>query len=112
MSDNHEIIRQRAYEIWQERGEPAGAHEEIWREAELEVLTAAADGAEIEDEGSHTGERASNQATTDSVRSKKVGEAAARAVAGTNDPDEAAENRAAEETGKGRSHGEDPLLKS
>ena len=47
-------IRERAYEIWERRGQPEGRAEEHWRQAEAEITAeeqSAAQEAELEAEG-------------------------------------------------------------
>jgi hypothetical protein len=40
LSSREERIRERAHQLWQQAGEPAGRHEEFWRQAEAEIDTA------------------------------------------------------------------------
>lgn len=44
-NDRNEMIRARAYEIWEEEGRPAGRESEHWRQAEMELDEAAAENA-------------------------------------------------------------------
>jgi hypothetical protein len=44
-NDRNELIRARAYEIWEREGRPAGHESEHWRQAELELEEAAAENA-------------------------------------------------------------------
>jgi hypothetical protein len=42
MRNKEERIRERAYQLWEEAGRPAGRQEEHWRQAKLEVEEEAA----------------------------------------------------------------------
>jgi hypothetical protein len=55
--DKHERVRQRAYEIWKQAGEPHGDHEQHWRQAvqEIEAEDGAAGGGSIFDEATIAG---------------------------------------------------------
>lgn len=44
-NDKYELIRARAYEIWEREGRPAGREHEHWQQAELELQEATGDGA-------------------------------------------------------------------
>jgi hypothetical protein len=114
MSDTTQKIRERAYQLWQEEGEPEGQEAEYWLQAERELQEGAMDNAgdgAHEGEGSQRGARASDKATTAFAHSGKVAGAAANAVKALDNPAEAAEMKAAERSGKSRSRGEDPALK-
>jgi Protein of unknown function (DUF2934) len=37
MTDRDDLVRERAYQIWQERGQPEGSAEDHWFEAEREM---------------------------------------------------------------------------
>jgi hypothetical protein len=39
--DEERLIRERAYEIWEREGRPAGRSEEHWRQAAAEIAAAA-----------------------------------------------------------------------
>lgn len=45
MDDKHEVIRERAYAIWREEGEPHGRDADHWQRAEQEVSSAASGSA-------------------------------------------------------------------
>jgi hypothetical protein len=85
MPDKTQQIRERAYQIWQEQGQPDGLETDHWRQAEQEGDEA---GAEIVTEA---GTETSDGATTGLARSKNVGAAAARAVAGAARSEESVE---------------------
>ena len=36
--DRDELIRRRAYQLWEQAGEPEGLHEEFWHKAEAEMV--------------------------------------------------------------------------
>jgi len=40
MSDKDDLIRERAHQIWQERGQPEGSAEDHWYAAEQELAEA------------------------------------------------------------------------
>jgi hypothetical protein len=40
MADRGDLIRERAYQIWQERGQPEGAPDDHWYTAEQELAEA------------------------------------------------------------------------
>ena len=111
MSDTTQTIRLRAYQLWQEQSEPEGQDTEHWLRAERELSGADNAGDGVEGEGSHTGGRAYDEATTAFAHSGKVAAAAADASKALDKPTEAAELKAAERSGKRRSRGEDPALK-
>jgi hypothetical protein len=102
-----EKIRERAYQLWQQLGEPEGQHDDHWLQAEREYHES---GDGVEGEGSYAGARQYDEATTAFANSGKVGPAADAAVKSLDDPAEAAELKKAEEAGKKHSHGEDPAL--
>ena len=102
--DKAQAVRQRAYQLWQEQGEPDGLHLDHWLQAEQEL----AEDSSMEGEGSRTAARAYDQAATEFAHSGKVEEAAREAVEALSDPAKAAELRKAEATGKKRRRGEDP----
>jgi Protein of unknown function (DUF2934) len=114
MSDKTQRIRGRAYQLWQEQGEPEGKEAEHWLQAERELHYNGA-GCASEDanegEGSQTGSRAYDEATTAFAHSGKVAAAAADAVKALDNPADAAEMKAAERLGRRRSRGKDPALK-
>ena len=50
MADRGDLIRERAYQIWQERGQPEGAPDDHWYTAEQELAEAEqAEAAKNED---------------------------------------------------------------
>jgi hypothetical protein len=46
MADNHatieQMVRDRAYELWQEAGQPEGREQEFWHEARKQVIHSGA----------------------------------------------------------------------
>lgn len=48
--DKNELIRARAYEIWEREGRPADRESEHWRQAELELQEAASGSVDSRDE--------------------------------------------------------------
>jgi len=104
MSDKIQRVRDRAYQIWQQQGEPEGLHTEHWLQAEEEV---GASESANEGEGNRTAARQYDEAATEFAHSGKVEPAADAAVKSLDDPVEAEKLKEAEKVGKGRSHGED-----
>jgi hypothetical protein len=104
MSDTTETTRVGAYQLWQEQGEPEGKDTEHWLRAEWELQEGgkdnAGDGAN-EGEGSQTGARTYDEATTAFAHNGKVAGAAADAVKAFDNPAEAADMKAAERSGEG-----------
>ena len=94
-----EKIRERAYQLWQQLGEPEGQHDDHWLQAEREY-NESAPGDGVEGEGSYAGARQYDEATTAFANSGKVGPAADAAVKSLDDPAEAAELKKAEEAGQ------------
>lgn len=105
MSDKTEQIRERAYQLWQQRGEPEGSDADHWLQAEREITGAN------EGEGNRTAARAYDDAATAFARSGKVEGAASDAARALDNPAEAKEMREAVEAGRQHNHGEDPALK-
>jgi hypothetical protein len=105
-----EKIRERAYQLWQQLGEPEGQHEDHWLQAEREHQEGVLGDNRVEGEGSYTAARQYDEATSAFANSGKVEPAARDAVGSLDDPAEAAELRQAEEVGKKRSRGDDPNL--
>lgn len=117
MDERTHRISLRAYEIWEKRGRPHGDDLENWLEAEREVnaeLGASpsgngADEGANEGEGSRSAARAYNAGLQQFERTGQV-ERKAREAAQAVDGPEGEELRRAEEEGRRRSRGEDPLL--
>jgi hypothetical protein len=109
MSDvKAQVIRERAYQLWQEQGEPTGSHLDHWLQAEQELGEGA--GGMNEGEGSRTGAIAYSNASSDYAHSGKVKGAAQEAAESHDDPTVAADLKKAEAAGKKRIKGEDPTL--
>jgi hypothetical protein len=51
MERRHEKVRLRAYELWQEAGEPEGRDDEFWRRAEAEIPEDTASDREAPNDG-------------------------------------------------------------
>jgi hypothetical protein len=105
-----EKIRERAYQLWQQAGEPMGQNDVHWRQAEREYRESTS-GKGVEGEGSYVGTHQYDQAATAFAHSGKVGPAADAAVRSLDNPAEAAELKKAEDVGKRHSHGEDPMVR-
>jgi hypothetical protein len=108
MSDIERKIRERAYLLWEEQGRPAAKNLEHWLDAERSLEGQGSGGNE--GEGSQTGAREYNRATREFVETGWVDAAAQEAANALDDETEAVDLQEAEEAGKARSHGEDPLL--
>jgi hypothetical protein len=99
MSDRSELIRRRAYQMWEEQGRPEGLDADHWYAAEQEL----AEDAGNEGEGSQTGAPNNNRNTTRFAQSGNAAQTAAGAVG----PETEALRK---EAGKDRSRAEDPPL--
>jgi hypothetical protein len=93
-----EKIRERAYQIWQQLGEPTDQHDDHWLQAQREYHQSASGGA-VEGEGS-AGARQYAEARTAFANSGRVGAPADAAVKSLEDPAEAEELKQAEEAAK------------
>lgn len=98
MSDRSELIRRRAYQMWEEQGRPEGLDADHWYAAEQEL----AEDAGNEGEGSQTG--AERQPQHHPVCQSGN---AAQTAAGAVGPETEALRK---EAGKDRSRAEDPPL--
>lgn len=47
MTPREHRIRQRAYELWEQAGKPAGDHDRFWHEAEQEIDSAEDKGRRV-----------------------------------------------------------------
>lgn len=108
--DDSRRVRERAHRLWEEQGRPEGLATDHWHQAEREIREEAGQGA-VEGEGSYTGARDYNEATTDFAQSGKVESAVQDAADALDDPAQAADMQKAEAAGKQRSRGEDPTLR-
>jgi hypothetical protein len=79
MSDKTQQIRERAYQLWQEQGEPEDQSVDHWLQAEHE-LTEGGSHRTNEGEGSQTGARAYDEAATAFAHGGNVRPAAADAA--------------------------------
>jgi hypothetical protein len=111
MFDKPRQIRELAYRLWEEQGRPEGMEVEHWHETQRRLTEDADSGSLNEGEASQSGARDYNRSTAEFVQSGWVEAAAQEAADALDDKDEAAELQKAEEAGKARSRGEDPLLK-
>jgi hypothetical protein len=114
MDDFVNRVSLRAYEIWEHDHRSNGRAVQHWLEAERQIRaetegTGSADAAN-EGEGSRTAAKAYNRDTTAFAKSGRV-KAKAREAAVAIDGPEGPALRAAEETGRRHSHGEDPAVK-
>jgi hypothetical protein len=111
-----ERIRESAYSLWEGNGRPEGTQDDDWLEAEQQFnqglgrAPTSSDPA-VEGEGSYTGAKTYDDATTAFAHSDKVEPAAQSAAAALDDPEQATDMARAAAVGKSHSHGEDPLLK-
>jgi Protein of unknown function (DUF2934) len=111
LTDKAQQIRELAYRLWEAQGRPEDKDAEHWREAE-QALSEKPDAGDVnEGEGSQSGAREYNRSTVEFIETGWVEAAAQEAADALDDKVEAAELQKAEEAGKARSRGEDPLLK-
>jgi len=105
--DEHRI-RERAYELWVQEGQPEGRHAEHWYaaagERELAPKRGEAAKSANEGEGNVTAARAYNKATRKFIQSGKVGAKAEEAKKAIDGP-EGPSLRQAEIAGKRRARG-------
>ncbi|HEV2675617.1 MAG TPA: DUF2934 domain-containing protein [Aliidongia sp.] len=108
MSDERaKQIKDKAYRLWEQEGQPAGRDLDHWVQAEREIdqPTQANEG-----EGNRTATRAYNRKAKQFAETGPVESQAQKAKADLDGP-EAQKLREAELVGKSHSHGEDPAVK-